>query len=59
MKILNSKQNLRIEKGIYSYLVKFYRTIDTICAEYTSDANLWRSKIWRLSLFHQPPPHPQ
>ena len=40
MKILNSKQNLRIEKGIYSYLVKFYRTIDTICAEYTSDANL-------------------
>ena len=35
MKYLNSKQNLRPEKGIYSYLVKFYRTIDTIYAEYT------------------------
>ena len=34
MKYLNSKQNLRPEKGIYSYLVKFYRTIDTIYAEY-------------------------
>ena len=29
------KQNLRPEKGIYSYLVKFYRTIDTIYAKYT------------------------
>ena len=38
MKKLNSKQNLRIEKGIYSYLVKLYHTIDTICAEYTRDA---------------------
>ena len=35
MKNLNSKQNLRPEKGIYSYLVKFYRTIDTIYVEYT------------------------
>ena len=35
MKYLNSKQNLSPEKGIYSYLVKFYRTIDTIYANYT------------------------
>ena len=35
MKYLNSKQNLRPEKGIYSYLVKFYCTIDTIYAELT------------------------
>ena len=32
---LNGKQNLRPEKGICSYLVKFYRTIDTVYAEYT------------------------
>ena len=35
MKYLNSKQNLRPEKGIYCYLVKFYRTINTIYADYT------------------------
>ena len=29
------EQNLRPEKGIYSYLVKFYRKIDTMYAEYT------------------------
>ena len=34
MKNLSGKRNLRPEKGIYSYLVKFYRTIDTIYAEY-------------------------
>ena len=32
---LNGKQTLWPEKGIYSYLVKFYRTIDTLYAEYT------------------------
>ena len=35
MKKLNGKQNLRPEKSIYSYFVKFYRTTDTIYAEYT------------------------
>ena len=33
--ILNGKQNLRPEKDICSYLVKFYCTIDTVYAEYT------------------------
>ena len=32
---LNSKQNLRPDKGIYSYIVKFYWMIDTIYVEYT------------------------
>ena len=35
MKKLNGKQNLRPEKSIYSYFVKFYRTTDTIYVEYT------------------------
>ena len=35
MKNLNGKQNLTPEKSIYSYLVKFYRTTDTIYVEYT------------------------
>ena len=35
MKNLHSKQNLRPEKGIYSYFVKFYRMTDTIYMEYT------------------------
>ena len=42
MKNLDGKQNLRPEKGIYSYLVNFYRTIDTIYAEYT--------RLFRVSL---------
>ena len=35
MKNLNVKQNLRPEKGICSYLVKFHRTMDTDYAKYT------------------------
>ena len=35
MKKLKGKKNLRPEKSIYSYFVKFYRTTDTIYAEYT------------------------
>ena len=35
MKKLNGKQNLRPEKSIYSYFVKFYRTTDTSYVEYT------------------------
>ena len=34
MKNLNGKQNLRPEKDICSYLVKFYCTIDTVYVEY-------------------------
>ena len=26
---------------------------------YSRDANLWRSKIWRLSFIHSPPPLPE
>ena len=36
MKNLNGKQNLGPEKGIYSYLVKFYHTINTIYMECTA-----------------------
>ena len=32
---LNGKQNLSPEKGICSYLVNFYRTIDAVYEEYT------------------------
>ena len=35
MENLNGKQNLRPEKGICNYLVKFYSEIDTVHAEYT------------------------
>ena len=31
---LHTKQNLTPEKGICSYFVKFYCTIDTVYAEY-------------------------
>ena len=64
MKNLNGKQNLRPEKGIYSYIVKFYRTIDTIYVEFTglfrvfllcpcvsSEATLWNESRARIRPF--------
>ena len=36
MNNLNGKQNLGPEKGIYSYLLKFYHTINTIYMECTA-----------------------
>lgn len=32
--IFNGKQNVRLEKGNYSYLMKFYCTSDTVYAEF-------------------------
>ena len=36
MNNLNGKQNLRPEKGIYSYLLKFYHAINTVYMECTA-----------------------
>ena len=37
MENFNGKQNLRPEKGICNYFVKFYSVIDTVYAEYILD----------------------
>ena len=44
MKNWNSKQNIRPKKGICSYLVEFYRVVDTIyteCTELLFCASFW------------------
>ena len=46
MKNLNGKQNHRPEKETCSYLVKFYRLIDTVYAEYTGLFRVGRLCSW-------------